>query len=119
MNSQSCDRRRWSNLGVDPSLAHNANSVGDAYLDLGCHENSFTCAPYLLPSRPNFGDDVAWGESNAVVYANSVSELVLLDEMIAIASQPAPPFCRVRHSISPPMRGIFFFGLLLLLFLHP
>jgi len=74
MNSQSCDRRRWSNLGVDPPLAHNANSVGDAYLDLGCHEDSFTCAPYLLPSRPNFGEDVAWGESNAVVYANSVSE---------------------------------------------
>ena len=33
---------------------------------------SFTCAPYLLDSRPELGDQVAWGESNAVVLANSV-----------------------------------------------
>ena len=58
-------------LGVDPTLAANANAVGDAYLDLGC-EMSFTCAPYLLPSRPGMGEDIAWGESNAVVFANSV-----------------------------------------------
>ena len=72
MNAQTCDRRRWSTLGIDPALAKNANSVGDAYLDLGC-ELSFTCAPYLLPTRPKMGEDIVWGESNAVVYANSVS----------------------------------------------
>jgi hypothetical protein len=72
MNAQSCDRRRWSTLGIDPALAKNANSVGDAYLDLGC-ELSFTCTPYLLPTRPAMGEDIVWGESNAVVYANSVS----------------------------------------------
>ena len=74
MNAQSCDRRRWSALGIDPKLANNANSVGDAYLDLGC-ELSFTCAPYLLPTRPTMGEDIVWSESNAVVYANSVSSL--------------------------------------------
>lgn len=71
LNSQSCDRRRWQDLGVDPDVAENANSVGDAYLKLGC-ELSFTCAPYLLPSKPNKGEDIIWGESNAVVYSNSV-----------------------------------------------
>jgi len=71
LNSQSVDRRRWEQLGVDPLLAKNANGVGDAYLQLGC-EMSFTCAPYLLPSRPSFGDNIMWGESNAVVYSNSV-----------------------------------------------
>ncbi|KAL9178589.1 hypothetical protein ACHAXT_001927 [Thalassiosira profunda] len=71
LNSQSCDRRRWKDLGVDASLAANANAVGDAYLQLGC-DMSFTCAPYLLPSRPKKGEDVIWGESNAVVYSNSV-----------------------------------------------
>ncbi|KAL7542739.1 hypothetical protein ACHAXR_012021 [Thalassiosira sp. AJA248-18] len=71
LNSQSCDRRRWKELGVDASLAANANSVGDAYLELGC-EMSFTCAPYLLPSRPTKGENIIWGESNAVVYSNSV-----------------------------------------------
>lgn len=72
LNSQSVDRRRWETLGVDPKLATNANAVGDAYLSLGC-EMSFTCAPYLLPSaRPHLGDQIMWGESNAVVYSNSV-----------------------------------------------
>lgn len=36
LNSQSTDRRRWQRLGIDANLATNANSVGDAYLNLGC-----------------------------------------------------------------------------------
>ena len=89
MNSQSCDRRRWKDLGVDAELAHNANAVGDAYLNLGC-QMSFTCAPYLLPTRPTLGDDVAWGESNAVVYANSVRvrELLAFDDAFFSRSFP-------------------------------
>ena len=72
LNSQSVDRRRWGELGVSSTFATKANRVGDAYLDLGC-ELSFTCAPYLIPkSRPSFGEQIMWGESNAVVYANSV-----------------------------------------------
>src|SRR5690606_17471349 len=42
-----------------------------AYLDLGC-EPSWTCAPYQGGHRPALGSDVAWGESNAVVFCNSV-----------------------------------------------
>lgn len=33
---------------------------------------TFTCAPYQLDSAPKYGDQIAWAESNAVVYANSV-----------------------------------------------
>ncbi|KAJ5524470.1 hypothetical protein N7494_011120 [Penicillium frequentans] len=33
---------------------------------------TFTCAPYQLDTAPKLGDQVAWAESNAVVYANSV-----------------------------------------------
>ncbi len=36
LNSQSTDRRRWQQLGIDANLATNANLVGDAYLKLGC-----------------------------------------------------------------------------------
>ena len=78
LNSQSCDRRHWSKLGVDATYAQNANAVGDAYLQLGCEEMSFTCAPYLLPTRPSLGDNIIWGESNAVVYSNSVRETLYL-----------------------------------------
>ncbi len=33
---------------------------------------SFTCAPYLLDTAPEKGAQIAWGESNAVAFANSV-----------------------------------------------
>ena len=38
---------------------------------LGCRA-TWTCAPYQLPRRPAFGEQIAWGESNAIVFANSV-----------------------------------------------
>jgi predicted aconitase len=42
-----------------------------AHEELGCHP-SFTCAPYQTSFRPSFGEQIAWGESNAIVFANSV-----------------------------------------------
>ena len=42
-----------------------------AHEELGCVP-SFTCAPYQTEFRPRFGDQVAWGESNAIAFANSV-----------------------------------------------
>jgi hypothetical protein len=38
---------------------------------MGC-ERSWTCAPYQAGHRPALGVDVAWGESNAVAFCNSV-----------------------------------------------
>jgi predicted aconitase len=43
----------------------------DAYLALGCAP-TWTCAPYQAGHRPAFGAQVAWGESNAIAFANSV-----------------------------------------------
>ena len=42
-----------------------------AYEALGC-QPTWTCAPYQAGHRPAPGTDVAWGESNAVVFCNSV-----------------------------------------------
>jgi predicted aconitase len=43
----------------------------ETYVQMGCRA-TFTCAPYQLPERPSVGQDVAWAESNAIVFANSV-----------------------------------------------
>ncbi len=43
----------------------------NAYVAMGCTP-SWTCAPYQAGFRPGFGEQVAWAESNAVVFANSV-----------------------------------------------
>ena len=48
-----------------------AKRMMDAYRALGC-EPTWTCAPYQAGHRPAAGSDVAWGESNAVVFCNSV-----------------------------------------------
>jgi len=42
-----------------------------AYQALGCAP-TWTCAPYQAGHRPALGEHVAWGESNAVCFANSV-----------------------------------------------
>ena len=42
------------------------------YRSLGC-QPTYTCAPYQLPfARPTLGEQVAWGESNAIAFCNSV-----------------------------------------------
>ena len=43
----------------------------DAYRKLGI-EMTCTCTPYLVGNRPNLGDHLAWSESSAVSFANSV-----------------------------------------------
>jgi predicted aconitase len=53
-----------------------AMDLVDAYVGLGCRP-TWTCAPYQIPpgagpERPVLGDQIAWAESNAIVFANSV-----------------------------------------------
>ena len=71
LNSISIDMKSWRAQGVDSSFGEQAESLANAYMDMGA-QPTFTCAPYQLGSAPKFGDEVAWAESNAVVYANSV-----------------------------------------------
>ena len=55
----------------DPDTAAAARRLMDFYIEMGCRP-TWTCAPYQLPERPAFGDQIAWAESNAIVFANSV-----------------------------------------------
>ncbi len=55
----------------DPETAANARRQMDRYVAMGCRP-TWTCAPYQLPERPAFGQHVAWAESNAIVFCNSV-----------------------------------------------
>ena len=43
----------------------------ECYEEMGCR-TIWTCAPYQTTPRPSFGQQVAWAESNAIVFANSV-----------------------------------------------
>jgi predicted aconitase len=54
-----------------PETAAKARRLMDCYVQMGCRP-TWTCAPYQLADRPALGDQIAWGESNAIVFANSV-----------------------------------------------
>jgi hypothetical protein len=71
MNAISVDRQNWRDQGVAPDFGLPAQQLADAYVQMGCRP-SFTCAPYLLDTTPVADEVIAWSESNAVIYANTV-----------------------------------------------
>jgi len=52
-------------------LAQRATRLMQAYEQMGCSP-VWTCAPYQAMHRPPLGTQIAWAESNAIVFANSV-----------------------------------------------
>ena len=56
---------------AEPHAKTMSKRLMDAYVDLGCTQ-SWTCAPYQAGYRPKLGEQIAWAESNAIVFANSV-----------------------------------------------
>ena len=71
LNVISLDRARWRELGTPTEFAAKAARLGQAYLQMGATP-TFTCAPYQTAAAPTFGEQIAWAESNAVAFANSV-----------------------------------------------
>jgi len=55
----------------DPETGRLARDLMVLYEQLGARP-TWTCAPYQQDQRPALGTNVAWAESNAIVFANSV-----------------------------------------------
>ena len=71
MNVGSLDEHHWQEWPVPDDVAHGALRQMKAYQKMGCRP-TWTCAPYQVEMRPEFGQQIAWGESSAIVFANSV-----------------------------------------------
>jgi len=71
MNAISVDYAHWRRQGVPASFGVPAARLANAYVRMGC-QPTFTCSPYLLDGAPRPGEAIAWAESNAVIFANSV-----------------------------------------------
>src|SRR5918994_367523 len=71
LNVSSLDLLHPEVVRLDDEAAAAAKRLMDAYVAMGCRP-TWTCAPYQLPDRPAQGEHVAWAESNAIVFANSV-----------------------------------------------
>jgi predicted aconitase len=71
LNPAGMDLVRWEALGFDPAFARRQQAVIAAFARMGVTPTC-TCTPYLIGNRPRLGDHVAWAESSAVSFANSV-----------------------------------------------
>jgi predicted aconitase len=71
LNPAGMDRENWQALGIDEEFAKNQNRVIDAFAKMGII-TTCSCTPYLIGNAPHFGQHLAWAESSAVCYANSV-----------------------------------------------
>ena len=56
---------------VPPERRAMAGRLMTAHTRMGC-QPTWTCAPYQAGARPEKGAQIAWGESNAVAFANTV-----------------------------------------------
>lgn len=71
LNPAGMDLENWKNLGISAEFAEKQNLVIDAFKKMGI-VTSCTCTPYLIGNLPRYGEHVAWSESSAVTFANSV-----------------------------------------------
>ncbi len=61
----------WEEMGYDAEYAKNQYRLQDAILKLG-EMPKWSCTPYYQGSVPRVGQNIAWAESSAVSFANSV-----------------------------------------------
>jgi len=71
LNVSGLDEQHWQEWAVPSEWARQAHRQMLAYQSMGTIP-TWTCAPYQIETRPAFGQQIAWGESNAIIFANSV-----------------------------------------------
>ncbi len=71
LNPAGMDIENWQALGIPPEFAEKQLQVLEAFSRMGV-STTCTCTPYLTGNTPLFGQHLAWSESSAVCYANSI-----------------------------------------------
>ena len=71
LNPAGMDIENYQALGISENFAVNQRRVLAAFEKMGV-VTTCSCTPYLFGNLPRFGEHIAWAESSAVCYANSV-----------------------------------------------
>ena len=71
LNPAGMDIENWQALGIPPDFAEKQLRVLEAFTRMGIAPTC-TCTPYLTSHLPHYDDHLAWSESSAVCYANSI-----------------------------------------------
>ncbi|RLE63648.1 MAG: hypothetical protein DRJ47_09200 [Thermoprotei archaeon] len=70
LNPVAVDLEKWKEMDVPEEIVSKQKEIVELLVKMGA-KPTLTCTPYLI-DPPKRGEQVAWGESNAVLYANSV-----------------------------------------------
>lgn len=70
LNPAGMDLERWREMGIEEKFYRKQMEIIEIFKNLEV-EITLTCTPYYI-HKPKFGEHLAWAESSAVVYANSV-----------------------------------------------
>jgi predicted aconitase len=71
LNPPGMDLEDWEDFGIPADFAEKQMRIIDAFREMGVMLTA-TCTPYLVGNLPRFGEHIAWSESSAVSFANSV-----------------------------------------------
>lgn len=70
-NPAGMDLEKHKKMGIPDDFAKKQNKIVDALEEMGII-TAFTCTPYLAGNLPRKNEHIAWAESSAVSFANSV-----------------------------------------------
>jgi hypothetical protein len=73
LNPAGMDLFKWREMGIDEEYHSNQMRIIEAFRGMGAGITC-TCTPYLVGNTPKRGAHIAWSESSAIGYANSVLE---------------------------------------------
>ena len=71
LNPAGVDLQIWRELGFSEEFTKKQLAIVNAYQKMGV-STTCTCTPYLVGNVPTMGSHIAWSESSAVCYANSI-----------------------------------------------
>jgi len=71
INPCAMDLDKWNQMYINVEFASKQIEIIKIFNSLGI-DTSLTCTPYLIDNKPSRGDHIAWSESSAVLYANSI-----------------------------------------------
>jgi hypothetical protein len=71
VNPCGIDLEDWEKIGFPREFAKKQLEIVDCFRAMGV-SRSYSCTPYLIGNRPRPGEHVAWSESSAIAFANSI-----------------------------------------------
>lgn len=71
LNPAGIDLENWEKLGFSAEFSQHQQRIVEAYGKMDVM-TTCTCTPYLIGNVPLKGSHIAWSESSAVAYANSI-----------------------------------------------